>query len=384
MYTRKAVVLAKLESVYGADPGPTPLDDAILTSRPSIKVLSDKTERNVVSSTLSPLAPQVVGRTVEIEFEVEARGSSAAGAPPEIGPLLRSCGLSETIDPGVSVAYRPVSGSFESCTLMVFLDGIRHQAAGCRGSVKFQAEAGRYGIYTFTMRGLYADPVDQPLPSPVYSGLLPGIVGSASVAMTPVAPWTPGAGKVHTAPGGSTTVTTSGDAFSIIDRGDLIKAGGATRTVLEKLDANTLKIDSAVDWSAGGAGCDWEFKDSHLPATAKVEFDLRNNLFRRDDVSRADGVAEIVIAERKTGGAIEPEAVLLAEKDFWAEFKNRTPNTLTFAYGARGSERAITFTAPRGVYDDVAYGDKGPILSYRIPFVCQYESGDDELSVVYR
>jgi hypothetical protein len=161
-------------------------------------------------------------------------------------------------------------------------------------------------------------------------------------------------------------------------------ANSQVRTVVAKSDGNTVTVDWAVNWYNSGDGFDWKFKDSFLPVATRIEFDLKNTLHRRDDVSSSTGVSAIVISERKTSGSIDPETTLVSEKNFWAEFAERVPNTIVFSYGTRGTERKISFTAPNAVFDDASYSSRGPLLTSRIPFVCQYDSGDDELSIVFK
>lgn len=96
--TRKRSILAKIEGTYGTDPVPTGAANAILV-------------RNL---NINPLAATVVGRAlirpflgevdhlnanthVGIDMEVEVTGAGTAGTAPAYGPLLRACGLSETI-----------------------------------------------------------------------------------------------------------------------------------------------------------------------------------------------------------------------------------------------------------------------------------------------
>ena len=44
----------------------------------------------------------------ELDFEVELAGSGAAGTAPAWGPLIRACGMSETITAATDVKYAPV------------------------------------------------------------------------------------------------------------------------------------------------------------------------------------------------------------------------------------------------------------------------------------
>ncbi|MEW5804874.1 MAG: phage tail tube protein [bacterium] len=191
MYTRRAVVLSKIESNYGVDPTPVPASNAVLTSVPDIKFIAEKHERDFVRQTLSPMSHVVGARNVEISFDVELKGSGAAGTPPPFGPLLRACGLAETIEAGVSVAYSPASASFESCTIYYHKHNLLNKVIGCRGTVDLELVCGKYGVLKFAMKGIYASPIDTNIPSSVtYNSTLPPVVLGATLTIggyTPVA-----------------------------------------------------------------------------------------------------------------------------------------------------------------------------------------------------
>lgn len=314
MYTRRAVLLAKIETEYGTDPTPTALANAILVSKPTVKPVFERAERNIVSSTISPLAATPVGITVDVDFDTELRFASAAGAVPDIGHLLRACGLDQTVDAGVSVTYSPVSSDFESCTLYVYLDGIVHKISGCRGNVKFVGEVKKYGIFSFTFRGKYAGPEASALPTATYDAVDPEIIRYA---------------------------TTS------------------------------LKLSG---------------EDAITPVITKFELDLKNELFNRDDMTTTAGVKEIMIQSRKPSGSIDPEVVTIATKNFWSEFRNKTLNLIKCGIGGEGVEASNRFqiTIPTAAWDDLAYAEKGPLATFNLPFICQYDEGDDELSIMYR
>lgn len=183
MLTRKAAILAKVESTYGTDPTPDGSSDAILTGPVTIKPIYEKVERQYVSSTLSPLGSVNFGELVEVSFQVELKGSGSAGTAPPIGPLLRACGLDETIVASTSVTYLPISESMESVTIYAWADSIRHKVLGCRGDVTIMGEAGKYVIATFTMRGIYAAPTDTSLPTCTYSSVVPPRLLSAGLSI---------------------------------------------------------------------------------------------------------------------------------------------------------------------------------------------------------
>ncbi len=165
MLTKRALILAKIETSYATDPTPTPASDSILVFDPVVKVNADKLERPVVRPSLSQI-PHLIGKKhVEVSFASELKGSGSLGVAPEIASLLRACGLAETINAGVDVQYDPASSSLESCTLYVYLDGLVHKITGCRGSFELVGEAGEQPRINWKFQGLYQTPVDAGIPA---------------------------------------------------------------------------------------------------------------------------------------------------------------------------------------------------------------------------
>ncbi|MEN6439776.1 MAG: phage tail tube protein [Syntrophobacter sp.] len=176
MLTRKTVVLAKIESVYGTDPLPTPSADAIAVSDLNLAPAGEMVERNILRGTLSPARFGMGTRSIEATFRTELKGSGTRGALPAWGwegVLLRACGMAETVNAGAEIVYMPASGGFGSCTLYVYRDRLFHKVTGCRGSVKIIVEAGRAVIAEWKFKGLYDSPADASPLTPVFSAILP-------------------------------------------------------------------------------------------------------------------------------------------------------------------------------------------------------------------
>ncbi len=165
MLTRNTVVLAKLESSYGMDATPTSPTDAILVSAPDLKVDGEVVTRDFVRQNLSPNGHVIGKKKVTCSFKCELKGSGTAGTAPQVGALLQACGMSETVDSGNSVTYKPLSTGFKSVTIYMYLDGLLHKIPGVVGSVSVSLEAGKYGELQFDMEGKYIKPVDDPLPA---------------------------------------------------------------------------------------------------------------------------------------------------------------------------------------------------------------------------
>jgi len=170
LLSRKRLILAKTESTYGTDPTPTGSSNAILIRNLEVTPLqADVVTRDLIRPYLGNSDQLLANTRVEITFEVELAGSGTAGTAPAYGPVLKACGLSETVVATTSVTYAPVSASFSSCTIYFHNDGIRHKLTGCRGTWSVSAEVGAIPFISFTMTGIYNAPTDETLPTPTYS-----------------------------------------------------------------------------------------------------------------------------------------------------------------------------------------------------------------------
>lgn len=159
--TRKRFLIAKSESTYGTDSTPVGGTDAVqVTDLEVTPIQAD----NIVAPTLqgfignSTRSTLVANKRVSVTFGVELSGSGTAGTAPAYGPLLKACGLSETVVADTSVTYAGVSSNFDSATIYCFYDGTRHKITGCRGTVTFNLVGGQFAAANFEMTGIYNDP----------------------------------------------------------------------------------------------------------------------------------------------------------------------------------------------------------------------------------
>jgi len=104
LLSQKVVVLAKIESQENVDAAPVASEDAILVSNVAPTVETQELERNTYRKSLSKQASVIGRKTAQITFDKELKGSGSAGTAPEIGKLLRACGMSETYVPDTAAA----------------------------------------------------------------------------------------------------------------------------------------------------------------------------------------------------------------------------------------------------------------------------------------
>lgn len=167
---RKKAILAKIESTYGTDAAPSGAANAILVHDLSISPLeANVVSRDLVRPTLGNDLQIHVGAHVMVEFDVEMAGAGAAGTAPAYGPLLRACGMAETINAGSNVEYDPVSANEESATIHFHMDGAKHAMTGARGSFSLRLDPQGLAYYRFKFTGLWVDPTAAADPVPDFS-----------------------------------------------------------------------------------------------------------------------------------------------------------------------------------------------------------------------
>lgn len=153
-FVRKSAVLAKIESAYGTDATPTGAANAILVSNLSINPLNAQNVDRDNIRTYFGASEQLVGTAnIEVGFDVEIQSSGAAGTAPAFGPLLRACGLAETITASTRVEYNPITDSMESATIYYYSDGALHKLLGARGSFDIKMGVGERPVFNFKFVG---------------------------------------------------------------------------------------------------------------------------------------------------------------------------------------------------------------------------------------
>lgn len=178
-YVRKLALLAKIEGTYGTDPVPAGDTNAIQAHDVQLTPIAGGEEmRDLLLPYMGHQGVLLTGNYGMVEFGVEIAGAGAAGDAPAYGPLLRACGLSETLTASTDAVYEPVSTAFEAVTLYYSLDGVRHILLGCRGNVTMEFAPSRIPRFRFRMLGLLGTVSDTALPSVDLSDFVTPVVVS--------------------------------------------------------------------------------------------------------------------------------------------------------------------------------------------------------------
>src|SRR5579885_455323 len=161
-----SLVTGKNEGSYGTDATPTGTN-ALLARNVRWKALAQELDARMPALPFfGDFGKAVVRGWHEVAFVVEIAGAGAAGTAPGYGPWLKACGMSETINAGVSVMYAPVSSGESSLTQYFYVNGKIHKMVGAMGSVALALAKGRVPVFQFRFIGLYVIPADGAIVTP--------------------------------------------------------------------------------------------------------------------------------------------------------------------------------------------------------------------------
>ncbi len=181
--SRRTVILAAIESLYGTLATLTGAANAMLVSNLTINPLN---AQNVSRDLIRPFfggSEQLVGtRYVECSFDIELVGAGAGLALP-CGPLLLACGMAETLTAGIRSDYTLVSDAITSVSIEWYDDGVVHRLLGARGNVELDLVSGNRPVFKFSFTGLVGTVAAASNPTPVYTAFkTPQVVTDANTA----------------------------------------------------------------------------------------------------------------------------------------------------------------------------------------------------------
>ncbi|MCT4554630.1 MAG: phage tail tube protein [Pelagimonas sp.] len=185
IYWKDKVLLFKAEATYGVDPNPSGAADAVRAKNVTFRPM-EGTDVDLGHETPYLGANETLPAELHatLSFECDLVGSGVAGTPPPYASALKACATAETVDPGVSVTFNPVSDNHDSATAYLNIGGILYRSNGMRGNCEIVVNASGVPVLMFSFTGLFVAPSDQAKPTPDYSAWLDPKV--ASNANTPV------------------------------------------------------------------------------------------------------------------------------------------------------------------------------------------------------
>lgn len=118
---------------------------------------------------------------------------------------------------------------------------------------------------------------------------------------------------------------------------------------------------------------------------AKIQalgIDMNNELVLRSDPSKQSGHFSTLITNRAPVLTIDPELVLVATENFFADLRAGTEGALSMVLGATAGN-ICTITAPKVQYTNASPGSRNGLRTLGIDCQLNRNSGDDELSLAF-
>lgn len=372
--TRRTVILAKLEAVYGADAVPTGADAILCNSGVDVKPQGDVLERDVLRDTLSPSGSVIGAKSLDFEITVELKGGGlliAVVQAPEYDPLIQSCGMAKQ--------------DVTELTLSVIPDGL---ATGDELSDDTSSAHGTVAYIHGMVVGLTG----------VTGDFASGNKVNTNAATITAAP----AHVLSYAPISDPEQVKSCTVMFHKD-GILHKALGCRGSF--ELSApsgkyGTLKFNIKGLWTdpVDQAPAAPQFLDLVPPVCvgmgltiggytpvgiASLSLNLGAEVVKRVDLNAAEGFGGLAIKSRKPAGNLDPEVQTLATFNPWTAWKNATKAAIHARIG-QAAGNSIEILVPKAQYSEIGYGDRDNVATYGLSFTCTVDAGDDEFRLIYK
>jgi hypothetical protein len=137
-------ILLKIETTYGTDASPTGTSDAVLSFEGSVAFEADKLDRKQDRAFFGGDPFVLIGKRAMVEFDFDMIGATSLGTAAPIGPVLRACGHSQTLNNGVSTTYAPVSTGFSAATIYFYINDRLFKLLGARGTIDWNMEVKQF------------------------------------------------------------------------------------------------------------------------------------------------------------------------------------------------------------------------------------------------
>jgi hypothetical protein len=374
-------MLVKTEAAYATDPLPTPAANAVLiNSGIDITPQADRVERDILRDTLSPAGSAVGAKSLDLSFQVEARGGGLDGdgkpLPPDYAPALLACGtqstpvvrLSVTGGAGTFEAGEVVTGGTSGATAQIEYIERAHVLVAVVTNGTFQAAETITGGTSGATGG-----VSDIMPALMYRPQTLPPSQQKSVAV-----YFHRDGILHRVLGVRGTCSLDAQVGKI-PTWDFNLSGLWVDPADQALPSPTLTSLAGAQF----LGADLMIGD-YTPTFTALKLDLGNKVDRRQDANHPEGVTSLVLASRSPTGSLDPEVDKLASFNPWTAWKDSNARArINCRIGSQAGNRLHVHVGA-AQYSDIKYGDRIGLSTYSISFVPTAERlGDDDTRFLF-
>lgn len=144
LLTRRRILLAKIETTYNTDSSPVAANAMLIRNMEMTPLDSEIVSRDLVRPYFGNYDQIIAAQKVGVTFEVELQSSGTAGVAPNYGPLMRACGMSETVT-AAAVTGSAQAGSTTTVTLAAGSSSVTNFYAGLPISITSGTGSGQTG-----------------------------------------------------------------------------------------------------------------------------------------------------------------------------------------------------------------------------------------------
>jgi hypothetical protein len=394
LLTRRAVVLAKLETTYNQDAVPSPTADGVL-------------ERDFTRGDLSQM-PHIVGRKLaKMSFTTELRSNGKATGlaadAPVIARLFSACGY--TMNSYATASITQVFDQGDQPTVVTWAPGAAPTNTELIAYYLQVIVGGASGTATVSVT---SDTIGETSAAVAITSGTPFVVGTKGVMITPT--WTgalvSGQRWMLWALPKCNVMSPVSDNFQSLTQytyldGLLHKLTGALGTF-------------TIDATAGQYGkIKWEYTGQYnavtdtplvspifertLPAQIELArlniegysavvnaltFTQGNTIVPRPDMNSSDGYQGVRLTARKPEYGIDPEASLVATHDFWGRMAAARRMPFQWRAGTT-TGNTVWSLSPNTQYSKMTYKDRTGIRVFDAGLKVARSNGDDEQFFVF-
>jgi hypothetical protein len=416
LLTKRALVLAAVQSAAGVAVALSPLTDAAVVSEPQWAVDAPVVERNNSANDLSSFE-HILGRkkiTLTFTHELRSNGLASSGSladAPMLAKLMRGCGYEVSSLTGAPAdAVMPVVSSRGNPTTSPDISWTPGGTPALASPVLYTVTVvtpGITGVAEVLLTSNNPDGDD--------------LSGAVAVTLTDGVALTLGAGGATVTPEWVGTLTTgmvwtvfvTPPGLQLRPRSD----GFERLTIAMYMDGRLATVSDAVgkftiDAASGEFGrVSFEFEglytgvtDVPTPQNAVFEetqpplvenslltfgsnvnlvaqqwtFDSGNAITERPDVNSPEGFRGSRISDRAVIGTFNPEATLEADEAFWGDFTSAKAKVFTAKVGDRAGD-GVAIYAPRVQTSNLTGGDRDGTSTYDVSLAFRRHYGDDEV-----
>jgi hypothetical protein len=418
--TKKALLLAKIETTLGVDASPA-TSDCMEVADPDYRIDAQILERNYVADDLSPFA-NIVGRkqaTITFTSELKGNGLQQSGNvadAPVMMRLMQACGYAIS---GMTTASQRIGDVTPDHLNSASQPTITWAKAGTVVNTKPMmytvtvTTGGASATAKFTVRGndeTYDLTADDAETGAITSGTTAIALGTSGATITPT--WTgtllvgsvyhvvvmpvglklkpistgqptltiylymDGVLHVMTAARGNAKITAEAGNFAKIEftfQGNFVAAADAVAP-------SNPPYDTTLPQQVELSNLTWNNQRDLV--AQQWTFDQGNTLTPRPDVNANEGVKGVRITARQPVGGFNPEATLEADYPFWADIEQGRVTTFFVKVG-QVVGNTVAVWMPKVQMTAMPYGDRDGIRIYDVSFRATRFNGDDEVCFYY-